>query len=364
MMTTCTKGSGATEWFSPSNIAIVKYWGKKGGQHPQNASISFTLSQSQTRTRVAYSPRLEDEGILRSFYFQGQGSEGFKQRVEAYLNSMVEREFPLLRQYSLNIMTENTFPHSCGLASSSSAFSSLALCLCEIYQRLEESTASHQLFGTENGEFRRWASRIAREGSGSACRSLYAPMSLWGVCEGVDFSRDEFAIPLEGIHPNFLQLKNVICLVDKKNKRISSRMGHQLMDNCPFSSARYKTANERVVKLIDILRSGDLWAFIKLAEEEAMALHGMMMLSSLSYLILQPNSLSIMEKIRDFRRRYRIPIGFTMDAGPNIHLIYFDKDEERDRIRRFLLEEIAPFTEGLIEDELGMGPRRSSQLSL
>lgn len=356
-MEASTREKGVAQWYSPSNIAIVKYWGKKGRQRPQNASVSFTLSRSQTHTQIEYSPRLKGEKVLRSFHFEGQGGEGFKERVQAYLESMTEIEFPWLQKYSLALTTQNTFPHSCGLASSASAFSALALCLCEIDQRLKEPQTSPDFFNRENREFWRGASRIAREGSGSACRSLFAPMSLWGKCEGVDFSQDEFAEPLKNIHPSFLRLRNVICLVDKKNKSISSRMGHKLMDDCPFSPIRYKTANERVIKLMDILRSGDLWAFIQLAEEEAMALHGMMMLSPVSYLILKPNSLHIMEKIRDFRRQTHIPVGFTVDAGPNIHLIYFDCEGDRGRIRRFLLEEITPLTEGLIEDELGTGPR-------
>lgn len=317
------------EWSSPSNIAIVKYWGKKAGQLSQNTSVSFTLSRSQTRTRVEYFPRRGP--LLHSFQFHGQEEIDLRSRVEKYLQEITP-EIPLLRELSLQIQTENSFPHSCGVASSASAFSALALCLCEIEG--------------QKGDFLQRTSHLARLGSGSACRSLYGPFSRWPVGA-------PFATPIENTHPHFLELRDTICLVDTKAKKISSSTGHRLMKGHPFARERYAMAEVRAKQVVDLLRSGDREEFIRLAEAEAMALHGLMLLSSTPYMLLRPASLAILEKIVEFRQQHKIPVGFTIDAGPNIHLLSFSP--EQDLVNHFLQKEIAPLTMGMIEDFLGPG---------
>ena len=340
--------SGWVEWQAPSNIAIVKYWGKRGRQLPQNASLSLSLSESQTRTRVEYSPRGAGEGLLQSFEFHGKSSS-FAQRIEKYLESLIS-ELPPLKEFSFKIQTQNSFPHSCGIASSASGFSALALCLSEIEQR-------HTKREICQDDFWQRASHLARLGSGSACRSLYGAFTLWGKgVEGVN-SHDEYAIPLKEVHPDFLKLRDAICLVSSGVKPVSSGRGHQLMEDNPFAPERYQLANHRACKLISILHSGELEDFIQLAEAEALALHGLMMLSPGPFVLLRPNTLAIIERIHEFRGRHKLPVGFTIDAGPNIHLLYFES--HRKQVENFIQEEIAPLTEGIIHDFLGEGPSRS-----
>ena len=113
---------------SPSNIAIVKYWGKHGTQLPNNPSISFTLSNCFTETKITYS---ENESMSLEFYFEGKENPAFKAKIEKYLNEN-RRYFSFLNNLDLKIESYNSFPHSSGIASSASSMSALIMCLLEI----------------------------------------------------------------------------------------------------------------------------------------------------------------------------------------------------------------------------------------
>jgi len=160
-------------WQSPSNIAFVKYWGKTGRQLPVNPSLSMTLSKAYTETRLTAFPR-ETPGVVElDFWFDGKQNPAFGERTGRFLQSVTDI-FPWLGQVNLKIETHNTFPHSAGIASSASAFSALSLCLCSL---------DAELCGIllDEMEFRFKASYVARLGSGSACRSLFPGLTVWGL---------------------------------------------------------------------------------------------------------------------------------------------------------------------------------------
>ena len=115
---------------SPSNIAIVKYWGKHGNQLPNNPSISFTLSNCFTETKVTYKEGNHDD-ISMEFYFEGKENPAFKSKIEKFLNAN-EQYFTFLKGLDLKIESYNSFPHSSGIASSASSMSALIMCLLEI----------------------------------------------------------------------------------------------------------------------------------------------------------------------------------------------------------------------------------------
>ena len=120
---------------SPSNLAIVKYWGKYGRQLPRNASISFTLNDAYSETSLEYKEKEDDSEITLDFYFEGKQNDAFGKRILKFLNS-VSDELPFLREYHLTIHSYNSFPHSAGIASSASSMSALALCLCRKEQQV------------------------------------------------------------------------------------------------------------------------------------------------------------------------------------------------------------------------------------
>ena len=114
--------SGFTSWISPSNIALVKYWGKKENQIPINPSISFTLKNCNSKTKVSYSQ--SNKGFNYEFFFHGEKMKSFNKKIDTFFKRIIQH-CPSLNHLSLKIESENTFPHSSGIASSASAFSSL-----------------------------------------------------------------------------------------------------------------------------------------------------------------------------------------------------------------------------------------------
>ncbi|MBP5797710.1 MAG: diphosphomevalonate decarboxylase [Bacteroidales bacterium] len=336
---------GGTRWQSPSNIALVKYWGKKGKQLPQNPSISFTLSQCRTETSVFYE---KSDKFSLDFSFEGKPNEAFRAKIEQFL--LEQREFfPFIDQLDLRIQSRNTFPHSSGIASSASSMSALVLCLLDI-----ESAAK----GT-NAIDRTKASYFSRLASGSACRSVFPKMALWGTTPAMNDSSDDYAVSLENeIAPVFRDFRDSILIVSDAQKTVSSRAGHTLMDTNPYAASRYATAKQNVSLLLDALRTGDLETFIRITESEAMQLHALMMCSEPSFILMKPDTLKIIESLRSFRREMDIPVCFTLDAGPNVHILY--PAQYAEMVERFIMDELETYcTGGLwIADGVGDGASR------
>ncbi|PKP32034.1 MAG: diphosphomevalonate decarboxylase [Bacteroidetes bacterium HGW-Bacteroidetes-17] len=343
-----TKTENSVKWQSPSNIAIVKYWGKKGIQIPMNPSISFSLSNAVTETEIVYTPKQNTEEVSLDFYFNGTRNHAFEDRFLKYL-TQIKSEFKLLTQFHLSINSKNTFPHSAGIASSASSMSSMVLCLLSI---------EHKEKQLSKDAFLKKASYLSRLASGSACRSVYPGFSLWGKTSVLHSSSDEYAVPLSEIHPVFNDLQDSILIVNSKQKKISSSAGHLLMELHPFKEARIEQANQHATQLIKALKLGDFASFIRLCETEALSLHAMMMTSNPSYVLMEANSLKIIEKIRQFRNDSGFDLCFTLDAGPNIHLLYPKLIKEE--IIKFIKAELLVYCESdnWIVDEMGNGPKK------
>lgn len=340
--------NGVVAWESPSNIALVKYWGKTGRQYPCNPSVSMTLKNAVSRTQCLFTER-KDNWV--DFEFEGKKAPQFEKRIKIFIESLSE-ELPFLQQYSYTIKSENTFPHSTGIASSASAMSALALCICS----MEQICSNEKL---EDEDFFKKASYIARLASGSASRSVYKSYATWGKSSAFSKASDEFATPFSKyIHPVFNDFQDYILLINSKKKSVSSSAGHGLMRNHPFAKARYDQANTNFERMLGILRSGDLESFIEVLENEALSLHGLMMNSTPSFTLMKPNSLRAIELIRDFRNSTQIPVGFTLDAGPNIHLMFPKND--REKVKSFVDEELIELLEDkkYIMDETGSGPKQ------
>lgn len=339
--------SGKVAWRSPSNLALIKYWGKYGRQLPQNPSISFTLNNAFTETNVEYTPNLTGtQGINLEFYFEGKENEPFRLKQKKFLESILDI-FPFLQQLNLTVRSENSFPHSAGIASSASSMSALALCLCSIERKL---------FGTldNEAEFLQKASFVSRLGSGSACRSMYPVMAVWG--EGIEGSSNLYAVPHAAqTHEVFHTFHDDILIISKSEKSVSSRAGHALMEGNAYADIRYAQARARLHTLIHALREGDLKTFGEITENEALTLHALMMTSEPSYLLMEANSLAAINKVRAFRAETNVPLYFSLDAGPNLHLLYPDAD--KTEVQKFIKQELKPLCEDdkYIPDVVGQG---------
>ena len=340
---------GKVGWQSPSNIALVKYWGKKGRQIPQNPSISFTLSECRSETFVDFE-KAEKFGF--QFFFEGKENPAFGAKIEKFL---VENQafFPFINQLNLKVESRNTFPHSSGIASSASSMSAFLMCLLEIERSLSLSK------GRPIDMVLRKASYFSRLASGSAARSVFPKMALWGATPYYKGSSDEYAVPLENdIHPVFKTFRDSILIVSSEKKSVSSRAGHGLMEGNPYAPARYAQANENIKNLLTALKSGDLDTFINITESEALQLHALMMCSNPSFILMKPNTLRIIEEVRTFRNETQIPLCFTLDAGPNVHLLY--PDSEAEKVESFIKSELLKYcNQGRwIADHVGDGPKK------
>lgn len=344
MKTDTSKGI-KVKWRCPSNIAVVKYWGKKEEQIPCNASLSMTLKNAYTEVEAELSWKENDGKIAVNYFFEGSINEAFGARVKKFIESNLA-SFSFAKSNIITIRSTNSFPHSAGIASSASAFGAIALALLDIEYKLNKKEIS--------ADFYREASRLARLGSGSASRSIYSGFVEWGESSSLGASSDRFATQLENVHPVFQSFKDAILIVEDKPKKVSSSVGHSLMNDHPYAYKRFEQANKRVVDLISILNSGDTNAFVSLCESEALTLHAMMMTSKDYYLLLKPETITIIEKIIAYRIDNNIPVCFTLDAGPNIHMLY--PEESSLLVEKFIQKELTDYCKDVLYDGVGEGP--------
>ena len=344
--------NGTLTWESPSNIALVKYWGKYGEQLPANPSISFTLNNCKTTTELKFQLKENpDQEFEFDVFFEGKKSEDFKPKIEKFFKR-VEKYLPFITRYVFEIHTANTFPHSSGIASSASGMSALACCLIA----LEKSLTNEQL--TEEYWIQK-TSFIARLGSGSACRSLEGDLVVWGKHSIIKGSSNLFGIKYPyKVHNNFNNYQDTILLVDKGEKQVSSSIGHDLMHQHLFAEKRFEQAQENMSKMMSILESGNLSEFIKIIESEALTLHAMMMTSMPYFILMKPNTLEIINKIWTYRNETNSKVCFTLDAGANVHVLY--PEHEKDAVLVFIKNELVAYcqNEQYICDQIGFGAKK------
>lgn len=338
--------SGAFEWSAPSNIALVKYWGKKGNQIPANPSLSFTLNHCKTVTNLNYHIK-EEQGLSFEIRFEGKPKEEFRSKIQTFFER-IEPYCSYIREYHFVIDTHNTFPHSSGIASSASGMAALAMNVMSLEKALYPDMTEEYLYQK--------ASFLARLGSGSACRSIRGEVVVWGEDEAIEGSSDLYGVAFsEKTAEIFHDFQDVILLVDKGEKKVSSSVGHDLMWEHPYASQRSAQAHENIAKLSRILQQGDLEEFITLVEREALTLHGMMMTSMPYFILMKPNTLQIIERIWSFREDRKIPVCFTLDAGANVHLLFPKRYKEQ--VMPWIATELAQFCQNghFIEDQMGSG---------
>ena len=325
----------------PSNIALIKYWGKYEKQIPANPSISYTLNNCKTNTSMEF---VADEKFSVQTFLSGNEEKKFAEKIEKYFRN-IEEFLPWILKGKYVIKTENTFPHSSGIASSASGFGAIAKCLMELDQ---------QFSGLQDSDFKlRKASFLARLGSGSACRSLYDGLVVWGATKEVEDSSDLYALqyPNDQIHEIFKHFNDWVLLIHEGEKSVSSTVGHSLMNTNPYAERRFQEAHENFAVLKEILKTGDMQNFIKLVEHEALTLHAMMMMSEPAFILMKTGTLEVINKIWDYRKETGLPLFFTLDAGANVHLL-FPANSKEATIKEFIVKELLQFTQnnGVVKD--------------
>ncbi|MBN8643235.1 MAG: diphosphomevalonate decarboxylase [Flavobacteriales bacterium] len=342
--------SGTFEWSAPSNIALVKYWGKKEHQIPANPSISFTLNNCKTITRLAFKKKENQGNFSFDLLFEGKPKEEFKPKIQKFLER-IETYCPYLKDYHFTIDTQNTFPHSSGIASSASGMAALAMNIMNLEKELHPEMTDEYFYQK--------ASFLARLGSGSACRSVKGSIVVWGNHAEISGSSNLFGVEFPSqLHSNFNNYQDTILLVDKGEKQVSSTVGHDLMHNHPFAEQRFTQAHHNLSAIKSVLENGNLEQFIQIVESEALTLHAMMMTSMPYFILMKPNTLEIINKIWKFRNETKIPVCFTLDAGANVHVLY--PENVRVETLQFIQDELVGYCQNgqYICDEIGLGSQQ------
>jgi diphosphomevalonate decarboxylase len=158
------------------------------------------------------------------------------------------------------------------------------------------------------------------------------------------------------VHPVFKTLRDTIILVNRKEKPVSSSEGHNRMVGHPFAEARIKQAGKNTSDLLEAIKAGDKQNFIRIVENEAFTLHALMMTSDSAFMLMLPETVRIISRIQELRKEKGLDICFTLDAGPNIHLLYFE--DQFEQVNKLIVEDLLKNNEQnmRIDDLYGNGP--------
>jgi diphosphomevalonate decarboxylase len=281
-----------------SNIALIKYWGNRDQalRLPSNPSLSMNLAGLTTTTNVEFDPALkQDVLILGGREINGQGFE----RVSRFLDQVRHMTSEVSRLFA-HVDSRNNFPAGAGLASSASGFAALAVA----------ATAAAGLKLSEAE-----LSRLARLGSGSACRSVPGGFVEWQ--SGAD-DRSSYAYSIAPA--DHWDLRDVVALIDVEHKSVGSTEGHAVADTSPLQAARVATATDRLAQARSAVLGRDFAALADVVERDSLMMHAVMITSSPSLMYWQPATIAIMLAVVQWRVN-GLAACATIDAGPNVHVI-------------------------------------------
>ncbi len=330
----------------PSNIALIKYWGKQNAelQWPANDSLSMTLSHARSITRVQINNEPCDLLVIDGRQAD-QNSPQFKKPLQFLqkIRTILEEEIDTSRH--LSITSHNTFPQSSGIASSASGIGALTLGAVAAWT----GSPSFSVLSSRGFSQERLAS-LARLGSGSSCRSFGGGFVLWKAGKSPE---DQETISL--FSREHWDLQDMILIVSREPKLISSSHGHDRAWTSPLFKNRLSEVPHRLQRLQDSIVYRDFALFGAIIEEDALEMHEVMKTSvpSLNYLL--PITREILQWILHKRASSHFPAYFTLDAGPNIHLIC--EKASLDRLVNEVKKENWPIE--IIVDEIGSGPALS-----
>lgn len=279
-----------------ANIALIKYWGNKNDalRIPENGSISFNLDSLFTQTKVSFAQEFSSDQLL----INGKPADPAALiRVETFLD--IIRNLAGKRMFA-KVESENNFPIGTGIASSASSFAALSL-------------SASIAIGLDLSE--KDLSRLARRGSGSACRSIPAGYVEWYPGKSDEDSYAESIAPA-----NYWNLMDLVVVVSQEHKKVGSTEGHKLACSSPFQKIRIENSPERLSVIRNAIRRKDFQALADMVEKDSNMMHAVMMTSSPSLLYWQPTTIAMMHAVQEWRRS-GIPVCYTLDAGPNVHVI-------------------------------------------
>lgn len=324
---------------APSNIALIKYMGKSSTELNQatNSSISYTLSHLKSEVSLKLTETLQwDWSSDSQGAYPLELSDSGKMKFIMHWERCMKRLAPGFQalKKGIQITSINNFPSDCGLASSASSFAALTL-------------VSYQMFKDLKLLEREWSledlAQLSREGSGSSCRSFFNSWVYWSGQEVRSIINPSNENP-------WSDLLHMVVIVDEKKKKVSSSEAHKKVMTSALFEGRVHRAEQRAQQLEFILNSShsiklnqiplNLWTTLfELSWAEFWDMHSLFETSKPPFYYMSPKSLLA---LRFFQNDWNVlcdgPV-ITMDAGPNIHLLYrSDQMELRKKHRAHLTE--------------------------
>jgi diphosphomevalonate decarboxylase len=289
-----------------ANIAFIKYWGDRDPaiRLPENGSISMNLEGMETRTKVIFDPDLMQDRLR----INGNLTVGEPlMRISSFLDRLRTAAQVTWRA---EVDSSNNFPMGTGIASSASAFAALACAAsAALNQQLEEKELS----------------RLARVGSGSACRSVPGGFVEWQAGES---DQDSYAFSIAP--PEHWNLIDHVAVISTAHKSTGSKAGHLLARSSPLQGSRVKDAPRRLAICRRAILGRDFEAFSEIVELDSNMMHAVMMTSQPVLMYWQPLTLEIMHGVGSLRQQ-GIPVCYTVDAGPNVHVLCLESASNQVR---------------------------------
>ena len=298
---------------APANIALIKYWGRKDSdlRLPGNNSISINLSGISSVTSVEFNEDLKADQIS----IDREVVTGIeKVRIITHLDRIRKMAGIHHRAW---VESDNNFPKGTGLASSASGFAALTLAAC---------------FSAGLSLSEKDLSILARLGSGSACRSIPSGIVEW---KAGNSNRSSYAYSL--FPANFWDIRDVIAIVHSDVKKTSSTKGHAAVESSPFYRERIREIPQKIRRIKEAIRNKDFSEFGEIVEAEALSMHAVMITSKPALIYWLPTTLRVMHQIMDWRSG-GLESYFTIDAGPNVHVLCLAKDALKLRRRLTAIE--------------------------
>lgn len=286
---------------APSNIALIKYMGKSQASSnlPTNSSLSYTLNYLKTYVEISASASESDEWAplngdrILPFEMSEKGRLKYLKHVER-----VRNRFPCLPS-GLKIRSGNDFPSDCGLASSASSFAALTDALC----LLAEKSLGEKIPMSVRAD-------LSRQGSGSSCRSFFSPFGLWSGSE------------VRVLETPFSDLLHAVIVVEAEKKEVSSSEAHERVLTSQLFKGRVERAEQRLRDLLAAMKSSNWKTMYEIVWAEFWDMHALFETSNPHFGYLLPDSLECLRQLDEAWQKNGDGPLVTMDAGPNIHLLY------------------------------------------
>ena len=306
---------------APANIAFIKYWGKQNEKLrlPLNSSISMNLSNCYTITTVEFSKRfsedfveirvIEAKNLLTAWPFGHLVGKKQEWKEKGRVITHLERIRRLAKsKLKAKVISQNSFPISAGIASSASGFAALTLAAS---RAAGLNLKEHEL------------SILARLGSGSACRSIPDGFVEWRKGKNSDESFAHSLYPAD-----YWELRDIVVLVRTQEKKASSTSGMKKVKTSPFLILRLAGMDKRIKKLKKALKNKDFKLLGEIIEKETINMHEVMITQKPALFYWSRKTKEIIQTVQAWREKGLL-VYFTIDAGPNVHLICQAKNEKK-----------------------------------